>query len=367
MNRRTVLLLIAAIGIGVLYAVDSGYRTWIEEPTQRLEVQLAAAEQKLADLQAEQVAARRLTTRLDDYAGRALPYDPALARSHYREWLLRLVEKHGMTSASVNAEPPRPIELRGRVNRRQSRRIGHSIRVTVRARTTLPHLVDFFHEFERSAQLHKLLGFSLNPLGNGSQLDATMSIEALSLEASEREEVLSDWVHDGETEIPRESYVSLARRNVFARGFSESLGQVRLRAITRNRNGEREAWFAVGTPAATQIVRGGGRLELPLYEIAIDGLDAGGASIRVNDLPLRVELGQTIGQVLDPDGGRGRPVRRGPPPPEEGNGSPGEAEGPPGEPGGEGPGTLSSSPESTEPLDWNGSADSSVPPAVMEN
>lgn len=361
MNRRTGLLLAAALGIGVLYAIDSGYRGWIEEPTQRLEVQLAATEQKLADLQAEQVAARRMTTRLDDYAGRALPYDPALARSHYREWLLHLVEKHGMTSASVNAEPPRPIELRGRVNRRQSRLIGHSIRVTVRARTTLPHLVDFFHDFERSAQLHKILGFSLNPLGNGSQLDATLSIEALSLEASEREEALSDWVLAGEAERPRENYVSLARRNVFARGFSESLGQVRLRAITRNRDGEREAWFAVGSPARTQIVGDGGRLDLPLYEIAIDRLDAGEAMIRVNDLPLRIELGQTIGEVLDPNGGRPRPVGQTAASAGEPEASSGEDAGAPGEAGGERPDGISSPPESAEPLESDANEETPVP------
>ncbi len=302
MNRRTAILMIAAAAIGLLYVIDAGYRSWVEEPTQQLEAQLSAAEDELAELNAEQVAGRRLTGQLDDYAARALPYDPNLARSHYREWLLQRVERFEMKSASVNAESPRPVELRGRLDRGEQRRVGHTLRLTLRARTTLPRLVDFLHDFQSSAQLHKVLSFSLNPLGNGSELDLTMVIEALSLEAAERSDSLSDWVHAGESHTPRSGYAALVQRNIFARGFSQSLAEVRLRAITRNRDGTQEAWFAVGSPPETQTVAVGQSLELPLHSVEVEQVEAERVEIHVNGLPVWVELGQTLGQVLDPNG-----------------------------------------------------------------
>lgn len=302
MNRRTIVLASAAAVIGVFYFLDAGYRSWIEEPTERLENQQTALQEELADLQTEQVAGRRLANRLDDYADRALPYDPNLARSEYREWLLQLVERHQMQSASVNADAPQPVEVRGRVDRRNRRRIGHTIRFTLRTRTSLPRFVDFLYEFHQSAQLHKVQSFSLNPVGNGSELDLTLVIETLCLEATERADTLSDLVRRDEPEPDRSEYELLVQRNVFARGFSESLSEIRLGAITQSRDGTLQAWFAVGSPAKTQIVGAGEALDLPLHSVEVQQIESDRVQVAINELSSWLKLGQTLGDVLQPAG-----------------------------------------------------------------
>lgn len=301
MNRRTIVLASAAALIGVLYFLDAGYRSWIEEPMERLENQQSALQKELGDLQAEQVAGRRLANQLDDYAARALPYDPNLARSQYREWLLQLVERHEMQSASVNAEAPQPVEVRGRIDPRERRRIGHTIRFTLRTRTSLSRLVDFLYEYHQSAQLHKIQSFSLNPVGNGSELDLTLVIEALCLEATERSDTLSDLVRRDDSEPPRSEYELLVQRNVFARGFAESLAQIRLGAITQNRDGTLQAWFAVGSPAKTQIVGADEALDLPLHSVEVQQIESDRVQISINELSIWLKLGQTLGDVLQPN------------------------------------------------------------------
>jgi hypothetical protein len=299
-NRRTILLIAGAGLVAALYAVDSGYRTWIEEPTQQLEGKLTALQQELSDANADQVAGRRLASRLDDYASRALPHDPELARSLYQAWLLALVEQHGLQAAAVDADSPQPIEVRGRLDRRRKRGIGHTIRYTVRARTTLQQLVDFMYDFQHSGQLHKIRSLSLNPQGLGDQLNLNLSIETLALEATERADQLSDWVRDESSFGTRGQYEGLVRRNVFARGFSQSLGQIRLTAITRNRDGRMEAWFAVGSPMKTQIRTEGQQLELNLYEVLVRTLESDRVELLVNGASVWLPLGRTLGDVLQP-------------------------------------------------------------------
>ncbi len=297
-NRRTILLAAGGIAMILMYAIDTGYRSLIEQPTQRYEGELKAVESKLQDANTSQITGRRLANQLDDYAARALPYDPALARSSYQDWLLKLVEQHKMESASVNADAPRPIEVRSRTAKRKSNLIGHRIGFALRARTTLDHLTDFLHEFHRSAQLHKIRSFSLTPLINGNQLDLTLSIETLSLESTEREGELSMLVRDEQTTPPRAHYKKFVNRNFFAKGFSKSLGQIRLNAITQNRAGELEAWFAVGSPPKTQIASLGGVLDLPLHTVKIESFEQSRVQLVVNEFECWLSLGQTLDQVL---------------------------------------------------------------------
>lgn len=311
-NRRTILLAAGGIAVIFMYIMDTGYRSLIEQPTQRYEGELGAVESKLQDANTSQVTGRRLVNQLDDFAARALPFDPALARSSYQDWLLKLVEQHQMESASVDAETPRPIEVRSRTAKRKANLIGHRIGFALRARTTLDHLTDFLHDFHRSAQLHKIRNLSLTPLVNGNQLDLNLSIETLSLQSTEREGELSKLVRDEQTFPPRAEYQEFVSRNLFAKGFSRSLGQVRLNAITQNRSGELEGWFAIGSPPQTQIASLGGVLDLPLHTVKIESFEESRIKLMVNEFECWLSLGETIGQVL------GNPSTTSPTTPNEG-------------------------------------------------
>ncbi|XZE55562.1 hypothetical protein SH139x_001577 [Planctomycetaceae bacterium SH139] len=299
MNQRTMLLAAGAGAVFLLFLLDKGYRDYIEVPTQRIEGQLDALAGELDEANRAQVMGRRLAKQLDEYATRALPYEPALARSRYREWLLQLMEQHQMTSAAIDAESPRVIEVRGRVNRRQRRKVGHSITYTLRARTTLARLTDFLHDFNHSAQLHKIRRFGLTPLVDGNQLDLNLVVETMTLEATERSEELSAIVRDDTTYVARAEYDDFVERNLFARGFSKSLGQIRLNAITTNREGLPEAWFAVGSPPQTQRISAGDSLQLPLHRVTLVSFAERRVALTVNGLECSIELGQTLADVFD--------------------------------------------------------------------
>ncbi|QDT05520.1 hypothetical protein K227x_39200 [Rubripirellula lacrimiformis] len=297
-DRRTILLGAGALAVVLMYAVDTGYRSLIEQPSQRYEGELKSVESKLQDANTSQITGRRLANQLDDFAARALPFDPALARSSYQDWLLQLVEQHKMESASVDADTPRPIEVRSRAKKRKSNLIGHRIGFTLRARTTLDHLTDFLHGFHRSGQLHKIRSFSVTPLVNGNQLELNLAIETLSLESTEREGDLSMLVRDEQAYPPREHYKEFVSRNLFAKGFSKSLGQVRLTAITQNRAGQPEGWFAVGSPSRVQIVGMDGTLDLPLHSVQVKSFDESRVELMVNEFDCWLSLGQSLGDVL---------------------------------------------------------------------
>ncbi len=298
MNRRTMFLALGAGVVGLFYLLDQGYSRFIEQPTALLGTQLAAAQRSLGDAKAEQISGRKLANQLEGYAERALPHDPALARAVYQKWLLELVQRHRMESASVNAETPQAIEVRGRVNRRQRKVVGNTIRYGLRARTTLQHLTDFLHEFQRSAHLHKVVSFSLSPLSGGSALDLTMVIETLSLDATERTDRLSDWTRAETPSGGREAYQAFVNRNLFARGVSPELAGIKLGAITRGRGGVDQAWFRVGTPPRTQIVTAGESLALSLHSVLVEQIEAERVLISVNDFSGWLNLGESLGKLL---------------------------------------------------------------------
>lgn len=298
MNQRTILLLSLAGAVGLLYMADSGYRAFIEQPTQQYEGKLTALDEEQADAQVAQLEGRRLSKRLEEYAERSLPFDPELARSKYQDWLLQLVESHEMKSAAVDADTPRPIEVRSRTSRSKRRLIGHSISYTLRSRTNLAHLTDFLYDFHRSAQLHKIRGFSLTPLSDGSQLDLNLTIESLALQATEREDVLSDWVRTDESFPRREEFDAFVQRNLFAKGFSKVLGEIRLTAITVDRGGESQAWFETGKGTATQKLRAGEELSIPLHTVRVIGFEDKGVRVSVNEMDCVLGLGESLGDVL---------------------------------------------------------------------
>ena len=182
---------------------------------------------------------------LASYTARALPYDPELARSLYQDWLLQLVETHRLESASVDAGSPNRLEIKSR-GQKKRKLVGHSFNMTLRAKTTLPQLVNLLHDFRQVGHLHKIRSLSLVPLGTGSELDVNMSIEVLSMQHADREDTLSTWVRDDENADPLKVYSDLLRRNLFARGLPQALAQIRLQAITTDKNGRKEAWLGTG-------------------------------------------------------------------------------------------------------------------------
>jgi hypothetical protein len=297
---RTKWLMIAGLLVFGLFGADSLYRSWIEEPNQQLTSQLETVTGSLAENRTDQLIAQKLGKRLDSYAARALPYNAPLARSLYQEWLLNLVEKHEFVSTAIDAAQPAPIEIRSRTKKGKRVRVGHRIAYSVRGQTSLSKLAAFLNDFRSTGHLHKIRSLSLNPIGNEGRLDVSLAIEALSLDASPHPDILSDFALVKDSDGSSGEYSDLVRRNLFARGFAKALHDIRLKAITINRNGFAEAWFSVDRLGTVKTVGAGNQIPVALHDIAVVEVLADKVLVRVNQDPHWITLGQSIGDVCSP-------------------------------------------------------------------
>lgn len=300
MNMRTKWLLIGALAVFVLYFGDQLYRSQIEQPISNLNAELDGLSKKLQTNKDSQIQAKSTSKRWETYQERALPYDPQLARSAYQDWLLQLVETNAIESASVDASQPREIELRSRVDRKKRLTIGHVVSFTLRGQATLANLTDFLQKFHQAGHLHKIQSFSLNPLGSQGQLDATLAIEVLSLATATRKEQLSDWQWQPDESTHTPDYQRFVRRNLFARGFSKSLNQIELKAITFDRTGQAQAWFRLNEQDKVQAIRQDQRLPVDLHDISVVEILPDKVMIHVNREPYWITLGQTVGDICNP-------------------------------------------------------------------
>ncbi len=300
MTPRTKWLMLAGLAVLGLYSADSLYRSWIEQPTQRLSAQLDAVTASITQSKNDQMVALKIGKRLDGYASRALPYDAALARSLYQKWLLDLVEKHQFNSTSVDAAQPTSIEVRSRTKKGKRNRVGARIDYSVRGQASLAQLSAFLNDFRNTGYLHKIRSLSLNPIGNEGRLDANISIEVLSLEASPNKDQLNEFELVQTEADNSNGYSELIRRNLFAKGFAKALNDIKLKAITFNRNGIAEAWFTIDRSGTVKTIGAGSQIPVALHDIAVVEVLADKVLVRVNQDPHWIKLGQSIGEVCAP-------------------------------------------------------------------
>jgi hypothetical protein len=299
MNSRTRWLLLAALAVFGIYGIDQIYRTQIEEPSNRLNSDLDRLTAQLQESNDAEAVARKTLRRLDGYQHRALPYEPQLARSAYQRWLLGLVNDHQIQSASVDAAQPRPIELRSRMDRRKRIPVGHSILYSLRGKATLAQWTQWMIDFRRAGHLHKVRGFTLNPLGTEGQLDGSLTIEVLSLASATRKDGLSDWLMASTDELTQKDYGEFVRRNLFARGFAQALFDIQLKAITFDRSGRAEAWFQIDDRGTMHSTKQTERLPLALHDIVVAEIQQDKVLIEVNRDPYWISMGQNVGEVCN--------------------------------------------------------------------
>jgi hypothetical protein len=297
MNTRTKWLAVGGLLVIGFYAIDSLYRSWIEEPTQQLTSQRDALSKNIQEINDQQLLAQKAGKRLESYAARALPYTPQLARSSYQEWLLGILDKHGLQSASVDAAQPVAIELKSRTKKGKRQQIGYRIGYSLRAQATLTRLAQFLAEFRAAGHLHKIRSLALNPTGKEGMLDINLAIEVLSLNASPNKDQLSHWQLSDEALASMGSYEKFVQRNLFARGFAKTLQDVELKAITFDRLGAAQAWFRIDSRGTTRTVSVGDQVPVALHDISVVDIQPGKVLVHVNQTPYWLTLGQSIGQV----------------------------------------------------------------------
>ncbi len=298
MSPRTMWFAIAALGVFGLYGLDTVYRSWIERPTQLLTSELSDLSDKLAASKVEQRVAQKQGKELESLAARALPDDPQLARSLYQQWLLNLVEKNELASASVDAAQPIKLEIRSRTKKGKRQLVGHRISYSLRGQATLAKLSAFLNDFRKSGHLHKIRSIALNPIGSEGRLDADLTIEVLCLEASVNKKQLSEWIIADVSTVAPNTYEHFVRRNLFARGFAKALFEVELKAITSNREGVAQAWFRIDSRGTTKTIVPGAQVPVSLHDISVVEVLANKVLVRVNEETYWIKLGQSVGEVV---------------------------------------------------------------------
>ncbi|MCR9293856.1 MAG: hypothetical protein NXI32_14110 [bacterium] len=300
MTNRTKWLLLGCVAVFGLYLADNLYRSWVEEPIAQLTTRVEGLSDDLQKTNADQLVAQKVGKRLEIYGQRALPYDAQLARSVYQEWLLSLVDKHRLESAAVDPGRPVPVEIRSRTNRGKRELIGHFIAYSLRGQATLSQIEKLLKEFRLAGHLHKIRSLSLNPTGNEGQLDLNLAIEVLSLGVAAKKDELSNWklvTDEGSSSSP-DKPSELVQRNLFARGYSKSLNEITLKAITSDKAGRRQAWFSLKSGGRSVAVAINEKLPVTLHEITVAEILPGQVLVSVNANPLWIELGQSIGGQL---------------------------------------------------------------------
>jgi hypothetical protein len=293
-------LLIAGGSVFGLYGVDQLYRGWIEQPRQEVTANIDKLSNDIQKDNQIRFAAQKAAKRLDEYQHRALPADPAIAKSLYQQWLLEMVDRYELASASVDASQPAPIEIKSRTKKGKRVRVGHRIDYSVRGQTTLTKLTAFLDAFRRASHLQKIRSVSLNPLGNDGRLDVNLSIQVLCLDDASSDAALSDWVITEDAAEQLSQGDVLVQRNPFAKGFAKALRDMELKAITVNRQGATQAWFSTNAKGRIEKVESGKSIPSPLHEIFVATIETDRVLIRYNDSEHWIKLGESIGEVVEP-------------------------------------------------------------------
>lgn len=298
MNRRTLILAAAAASIGLLYGADQAYRSLIERPMEKDEIKLARLTSNTSKAKDAQIEGMKASKRLDAFNQYSLPADPELARSAYQDWLLKLTKSHELEDSSVGAGDPLAVTVKSRGSRSKRRLVYHRITFNLSARGTLDQVTRFMFAFYQAGHLHKVKAMSLNPIGRQQLVDLSLTIEAISLADCEREGELSEGTLNRLAFEDLEPYQFIARRNMFARGFSKALAEVELTALTVNRSGQAEAWFAVGSDRKTQVIEPGEELSLELHEATLVDVQNDVAVVNVDGTLVRMKCGQSLGEAM---------------------------------------------------------------------
>jgi hypothetical protein len=141
---------------------------------------------------------------------------------------------------------------------------------------------------------------SLNPIGNDGRLDVNLSIQVLCLDKAVHSEELSDWELTFEADTALVPPTTLVQRNPFAKGFARALQDLELKAITVNREGITQAWFAMDARGTIQKVPAGVSIPSNLHDVFVVQIESDRVLVRLAETEHWIRLGQSVGQVVSP-------------------------------------------------------------------
>ena len=166
MNTRTKFLLAALTVVGVGVLGDQGYRRLVEEPAQKREREASLLDKKIKDAEDTIFTSAAAADALLALEQLSLPYDEELARAHYQNWLLKLVEEVDLKQPSVDAGTPIAVFIKDR-STGKPKEIFKRYSFSLRGRGSLRQVTRLLYEFYQGGHLHKIRTMALNPVAGG--------------------------------------------------------------------------------------------------------------------------------------------------------------------------------------------------------
>ena len=287
--------LLIALGLVVLFfAGERGYRRFYEEPVAERGRTKDQLKKRLSDTKRELAKSKSVNEQLEQLEKKSLPWDAEMARARYQDWLLQLAKDAKLTNTRVDSNEPVTVATGGRKGKRQTE-MYKRFTFSFNSRGDLGQVTKFLYDFYRGGHLHKIKTLSLNPIGQGQEVNVSLSIEALALPNADREAELTTLVSEQLAQADMRDYQLIAHRNFFSSGGTDSAWkQIQLSAITSDVHGVAEAWFNVGPEGKTQIVQLGQTLTMSSSEVRVVNLEETTATISIDGQLHRIAIGQNL-------------------------------------------------------------------------
>lgn len=304
MNKKTVYFLIGVGVVALLYFGDQAYRSYIDEPARKRTGEIEKLDENIDS--AKQLISRQsaILQQLEFYEQMSLPRNREVTRTAYQDWLLSLVKSNGLLQTSIDAAEPIPVAIdrrNARANQPKKKTILVRFSYSLSCRGSLNQIVNFLFQFYQSGHLHKIQSLSLNPSGDGKRIDARMTIEALTLNRTERETELADFSVNRLAKSVTTDYSQIARRNIFSRKGDAVLHQVRLTGITYGKSGEPMVWIQTDIGQSSKWYSNEDNVLVDYHQIEILDIQSQIVFLLVDSVPVKLELGKSLGDVLEPD------------------------------------------------------------------
>jgi hypothetical protein len=204
MTQREKVLTGAVAAAGVLWFASGGvdkYRAALNR-NRGIETQ---ARQELEEANLAVLRGQHARRRLRDWQSRSLPAQIDVAESLYQDWLREQLTGAGLEVTQLG---DKSASSRGQQF--------EELAVEVTATGTLAQLTDFLHRFYSAVHLHRITGATLTATDGGQKLSINLTIGALALAGSEREDKLAEG-EPRELEFPlEEARTRLVSRNLFS-------------------------------------------------------------------------------------------------------------------------------------------------------
>lgn len=287
MNKYRKILLGGLFGMMVLwFGGDWLMRTALDEPLAARHARTEKLLRDIHDQERNRDKSRQSEKTLEVLKRQSLPSNLEVARSQYQAWLLGLVEHVAFGNPNVDSSEP--------VHRSKQ---FHVLAFSLRGRGSLEQLTRFLYEFYSTDFLHQVRSLSIAPIQGTSELDLTISIEALALPQAEHKDRLNPRHATRLASVQLEDYQVVVQRNLFGVGDTTDPTYFTYLTSVNYVDGVPEAWFSVRTTDETMRLRQGEALEIGQFKGTIAEIIDSDVILESDGERWLMTVGENLGQA----------------------------------------------------------------------